>query len=406
MDIDEAKIGQWPNIAINPRTGRHAATGEEIERGGQMTDNQTTAKKWAIVPLTFNRMREKHDRKKALRFRINHRTQQAIALQEEGGGAMSEQDTREKLEADVRKTLTDPDDWHAWVQYHTALKWLNRQAAITERECHEGIGSRANSICDELHKRIAELEAEVDSLRNQLTETQRAYKERGRIIAELREQLRNDDEPFCETVKRWLSDDAPEECLECEDGCWREMHELMARECDECEPMLAAEREILELKAFCERIEKAVGNCDDLTLYGVDYVPAETLEDEKAENGWAREFLNRIGPKCGKPDCPSLVAYVEQLEAERDRLQGVVMQQAESFRGMEQELKAALAEKDGKHGKRKLPKPVKWPRDANGKLVGFGYGGASSITFTRYGYCVDYGDGTAVSGRYGEEVRA
>lgn len=95
-----------------------------------------------------------------------------------------------------------------------------------------------------------------------------------------------------------------------------------------------------------------------------------------------------------------------ELAGELERLQGVVRVQAESFRGMEQELKAALAEKDGKRGKRKLPKPVKWPRDANGKLVGFGYGGASSITFTRYGYCVDYGDGTAVGGRYGEEARA
>lgn len=49
---------------------------------GKMIDNRTTAKKWASIPLTFNRMREKHDRKKVLRFRINHRTQQAIALQE------------------------------------------------------------------------------------------------------------------------------------------------------------------------------------------------------------------------------------------------------------------------------------------------------------------------------------
>ena len=42
----------------------------------------TTAGRWAHMPLTFDRMREKRDRKKELRFRINHRTQQAIALQE------------------------------------------------------------------------------------------------------------------------------------------------------------------------------------------------------------------------------------------------------------------------------------------------------------------------------------
>lgn len=30
MDVDETAIGQWPNIAIDPRTGRHAATGEDV----------------------------------------------------------------------------------------------------------------------------------------------------------------------------------------------------------------------------------------------------------------------------------------------------------------------------------------------------------------------------------------
>ena len=38
MDEPILKSGQWPNIAIDPRTGRHAATGEEIERGGQLMD--------------------------------------------------------------------------------------------------------------------------------------------------------------------------------------------------------------------------------------------------------------------------------------------------------------------------------------------------------------------------------
>jgi hypothetical protein len=31
MDIDEGKIGRWPYIPVDPRTGRHAVTGEEIE---------------------------------------------------------------------------------------------------------------------------------------------------------------------------------------------------------------------------------------------------------------------------------------------------------------------------------------------------------------------------------------
>lgn len=39
----------------------------------------------------------------------------------------------------------------------------------------------------------------------------------------------------------------------------------------------------------------------------------EELEFERSENGWAREFLNNVGPKCGTKDCPSLVAYVTKL---------------------------------------------------------------------------------------------
>ena len=40
----------------------------------------------------------------------------------------------------------------------------------------------------------------------------------------------------------------------------------------------------------------------------------EELADEKREHGWMREFLDRMGRRCGTADCPSLVAYVGQLE--------------------------------------------------------------------------------------------
>ena len=39
----------------------------------------------------------------------------------------------------------------------------------------------------------------------------------------------------------------------------------------------------------------------------------EELAFEKSENGWAREFLNRMAVHCGTKDCPSLVAYVGKL---------------------------------------------------------------------------------------------
>ena len=46
----------------------------------------------------------------------------------------------------------------------------------------------------------------------------------------------------------------------------------------------------------------------------------EDLEFERSENGWAREFLNRMGQKCGTKDCPSLVAYVTKMEGENKEL--------------------------------------------------------------------------------------
>lgn len=46
----------------------------------------------------------------------------------------------------------------------------------------------------------------------------------------------------------------------------------------------------------------------------------EDLEFERSENGWAREFLNRMRQKCGTKDCPSLVEYVTNLEAENAKL--------------------------------------------------------------------------------------
>ena len=46
----------------------------------------------------------------------------------------------------------------------------------------------------------------------------------------------------------------------------------------------------------------------------------DDLEFERSENGWAREFLNRMAKHCGTKDCPSLVAYVTKLEAENAKL--------------------------------------------------------------------------------------
>lgn len=46
----------------------------------------------------------------------------------------------------------------------------------------------------------------------------------------------------------------------------------------------------------------------------------EDLEFERSENGWAREFLDRMAKHCGTKDCPSLVAYVTKLENENAKM--------------------------------------------------------------------------------------
>lgn len=75
---------------------------------------------------------------------------------------------------------------------------------------------------------------------------------------------------------------------------------------------------------FVRRIRECAKRREPVTLFGVDYVAEEELEFERTENSWAREFLNRIWPKCGKPDCPSLVAYVNGLQTENTALRKLV----------------------------------------------------------------------------------
>lgn len=57
----------------------------------------------------------------------------------------------------------------------------------------------------------------------------------------------------------------------------------------------------------------------------------ENLEFERSENGWAREFLDRMGRKCGTKDCPSLVAYVDKLESENAKMRQLIMDMYKAF---------------------------------------------------------------------------
>ncbi len=73
-------------------------------------------------------------------------------------------DSRELLEADISKYLNYPSDCRAVYDYNAVIGWLDRQAAITERETTK----RHELFCEtceaESDKQIAELTAERDLL--------------------------------------------------------------------------------------------------------------------------------------------------------------------------------------------------------------------------------------------------
>lgn len=50
----------------------------------------------------------------------------------------------------------------------------------------------------------------------------------------------------------------------------------------------------------------------------------EQLDWERSENGWMREFNDRMAEHCGTKDCPSLVAYVNKIETENAKLRQMV----------------------------------------------------------------------------------
>lgn len=93
---------------------------------------------------------------------------------------MSEQDTREQLEADVRRSLgyTVDDVFH----------WLDRQKAITERYWMQinGANTSANIV---LNKRIAELEEEHERIVQEMVDANTRQCERTNELTAERDEL-------------------------------------------------------------------------------------------------------------------------------------------------------------------------------------------------------------------------
>lgn len=112
------------------------------------------------------------------------------------------------------------------------------------------------------------------------------------------------------------------------------------------EPCPLCGRDMTAIETYPGRGELYCGHCD-LTIGGNDAKTPEELialmdssehrrlkaenaelrEDldfERSENGYAIEFLDLMAKHCGTKDCPSLVAYVEQLRAENAKLREMI----------------------------------------------------------------------------------
>ena len=94
----------------------------------------------------------------------------------------------------------------------------------------------------------------------------------------------------------------------------------ISAQCDELRSM--AESVGLEVPQAATLMMEAADTIDRLDAENAKL--REDLTFERSENGWAREFLNRMAKHCGTKDCPSLVAYVGQLESESAKLRELV----------------------------------------------------------------------------------
>ena len=80
-----------------------------------------------------------------------------------------------------------------------------------------------------------------------------------------------------------------------------------------------------------------------------DYVSREAYDDLRDEFVWTSTFLHRMGKKCGTKDVPSLVAYVDKLEARVEELEAIDRRIAETDSRWEaaiRDLERMTAERD------------------------------------------------------------
>ena len=97
---------------------------------------------------------------------------------------------------------------------------------------------------------------------------------------------------------------------------------MLSAQCDELRE-LATRYD--ELQAGAVKAVTMPSNMGPILRYAADNIwelrcKCADLMSEREEYVWTREFMDRMAKHCGTKDCPSLVSYVEGLEAENDKL--------------------------------------------------------------------------------------
>lgn len=222
-------------------------------------------------------------------------------------------DTREKLEADVRQLAFDwsPDTTaEGNPEYELRaeiMRLLNRQAAIAEREIREReqYGEKVimlQGVVDELHARLDCLEAHGVTISEPFHGGYEVYNEQKRRADELQAKVE---------MLQLALDHTPTE-----------------RDCEICDRTTM----LVNLEGLQSKVDELTAERDDALE-----IRDEALGDAatfKAERDHLKEVMD---------DWQAGTFYAKLCEArtERDRLQRVVMIQAESFKDMERELKEA-----------------------------------------------------------------
>lgn len=258
MDVDESKIGEWPNVALVPGTHIHAATGEYVE---QPENTRIGRSRGADGP-------------------------QAAEPEPEHAGAGSGVqdgaecvDTREKLEADVDRMVKEHGLY--WLRTYI-IEWLDRQAAITAREVSDSYEHKAERQSDrifELHNKLADALERVDSLT-----AERDY------LMRITEELEERNGELLESRAHWIDQAVSiyrrfypgNEYAVPADVC-----RIVITKIDE----LTAERD--ELKAEVEAQRKRANDAERGVLSEEWYVCRDRYEDDIAELTAERDELQR-----------------------------------------------------------------------------------------------------------------